>query len=213
MTRNERLLRYAGWFGVVVAAAAYYPRFAKDAVGMVLYPQGAECVLHGAPLLQCSKLFSYPPAFAFLMTPFALMPMGLRVAIWYLISVGASIGCFVVSEKLVMRLLPGRWSEAELAWLRLTTVLLSLKFVLAVFEYQAYDTLAALCVLVGLWAIVANRTFVSGAILALATAIKATPLVFLPYLLVKRRFLAAAVFCVALIVLSFLPDAYAAFKD
>ena len=50
MTRKDALRQYGPWVGLVVAAAAYYPRFAKDAVGMVLYPQAADCVLQGAPL-------------------------------------------------------------------------------------------------------------------------------------------------------------------
>lgn len=194
MTRKDALRQYGPWIGLVVAAAAYYPRFAKDAVGMVLYPQAADCVLQGAPLRQCAELFSYPPVFAFLMAPFALMPMGLRVVVWYVISVAASVGCFAISEKLVLRLLPGDWSEKDLAWLRIATIILSLKFVLAVFEWQAYDTLAYLFVLAGLWGIVTHRALIGGAVLALAAAIKATPLVFLPYLVVKRRFLAAAIF-------------------
>jgi alpha-1,2-mannosyltransferase len=213
VTRKDALRQYGPWAGLIVAAAAYFPRFAKDAVGMVVYPQGAECVLQGAPLRQCAELFSYPPALAFLMAPFAAMPMGLRVAVWYVISVAATVGCFAISEKLVMRMLPGRWSEIELAWLRIATIILSLKFVLAVFEYQAYDTLACLFVLAGLWAVVANRALLGAAALALAAAIKATPLVFLPYLVVKRRFLAAGIFTIVFIVLWLLPDAYAAVKN
>jgi hypothetical protein len=212
MARTEMLRRYGPWIALVIAAAAYFPRFAKDTVGMTVYPQGADCVLHGAPLRQCAELFSYPPVFAFLMTPFAPMPMGARVAVWYVISIAASVGCFAISEKLVMRLLPGRWSERELAWLRVVTILLSVKFVLAVLEYQAYDTLAFLILLAGLWAVFVKRQWSGGALLALAAAIKATPLVFLPYLIVKRRFTAAALFSVVFLGLWFLPDAYAALR-
>ena len=50
MTRKDALRQYGPWVGLIVAAAAYYPRFAKDSVGMVLYPQAADCVLQGAPL-------------------------------------------------------------------------------------------------------------------------------------------------------------------
>jgi Glycosyltransferase family 87 len=213
MTRKDALCQYGPWIGLVVAAAAYFPRFAQGSVGMILYPQGAECVLQGAPLRQCAELFSYPPTFALLMAPFTAMPMGLRLAVWYVISVTATVGCFVISEKLVLRLLPGRWSENELAWLRIVTIIVSIKFVLAVFEYQAYDTLAYFFVLAGLWAVVVNRAWLGGATLALAAAIKATPLVFLPYLVVKRRFLAAAIFTVVFIALWLLPDAYAALKN
>ena len=213
MTRKDTLRQYGPWIALIVAAAAYFPRFAKDSVGMTLYPKAAECVLQGAPLRQCAELFSYPPTFAFLMAPFAAMPMGLRVAVWYVISVAATVGCFAISEKLVMRLLPGRWSDNELAWLRIVTIIVSIKFVLAVFEWQAYDTLTYFIVLAGLWAVVVNRAWLGGAALALAAAIKATPLVFLPYLVVKRRFLAAAIFTVVFIALWLLPDAYAALKN
>jgi hypothetical protein len=115
MTWNGALRQYGPWIGLVAAAAAYFPRFAKDAVGMVLYPQAADCVLQGAPLRQCAELFSYPPVFAFLMIPFAPMPMGVRVVVWYVISIAATVGCYAISEKLVLRLLPGDWSEQDLA--------------------------------------------------------------------------------------------------
>ena len=212
LARNTALRRYGPGIGLAVAALAYYRRFAKDPVGMVVYPQGGECVLHGEPLRTCAEVFSYPPAFAFLMSPFSWLPMGPRIVVWYLISLAATLGCFWVSEQMVLRLLPGRWSQIELAWLRIVTVIVSLKFVLAVFEYQAYDTLAAFIVFLGLWAIVQNRTFVSGALLALAAAIKATPLVFLPYFVVKRRFVAATVFIVVFVALWLLPDAYNALQ-
>ncbi len=208
LARDTALRRYGPWIGLAVAAAAYYRRFAKDTVGMEVYPQGGECVLHGEPLRVCAELFSYPPAFAFLMAPFSWLPMGPRIAVWYLISLAATVGCFWVCEQLVLRLLPGRWSQIELAWLRIVTVIVSLKFVLAVFEYQAYDTLAAFIVFLGLWGIVRNRSLVSGALLALAAAIKATPLVFLPYLVVKRRYVAAAIFTVVFVALWLSPDAY-----
>jgi hypothetical protein len=213
MTRKETVRQYGPWVALIVAAAAYYQRFTEGAVGMVVYPQGAECVLQGAPLRQCAESFTYPPALAFLMVPFAAMPMGLRVAVWYVISVAATVGCFAISEKFVMRMLPGRWTENELAWLRVTTIIVSIKFVLAVFEYQAYDTLAYFFVLAGFWAVIVNRALLGGATLALAAAIKATPLVFLPYLVVKRRFMAAAIFTIVFIVLWLLPDAYAELKN
>jgi hypothetical protein len=93
------------------------------------------------------------------------------------------------------------------------TIIVSIKFVLAVFEWQAYDTLTYFIVLAGLWAIVVNRALWGAVLLAFATAIKATPLVFLPYLVVKRRFLATGLFIVVFVALWLLPDAYWALKN
>jgi hypothetical protein len=81
-----------------------------------------------------------------------------------------------------------------LFWLRLFALLLSAKLVLAVFENQAYDALVLVAVLLGLAALGEERPVAAGASLALAAALKATPLVFLPYLLWKRYFAAAAAF-------------------
>jgi Glycosyltransferase family 87 len=80
------------------------------------------------------------------------------------------------------------------------------KFILAVFENQAYDALVVMAVLLGLAALTEGRAFAAGASLALAAALKATPLVFLPYLLWKRHFTAVAIFGVVYALASLLPD-------
>jgi hypothetical protein len=81
-----------------------------------------------------------------------------------------------------------------------------LKFILAVYENQAYDLLSLPIILSGILALTDGRD-VSGAIwLAAAAALKVTPLIFLPYLLFKGRIAAAGVFVIAFAVISFLPD-------
>ena len=80
------------------------------------------------------------------------------------------------------------------------------KLILAVFENQAYDALVLVGVLLGLAALSQNRPLAAGAGLALAAALKATPLIFLPYLLWKRYFAAAAAFVLVYALASLLPD-------
>ena len=79
---------------------------------------------------------------------------------------------------------------------------------LAVFENQAYDSLVLVILLGGLAALMTGRELWGGAGLALAAALKATPLIFLPYLLWKRHFVAAGAFAVAFLGASFLPDLF-----
>ena len=62
---SKYLLRYGPWLLILIAAAAYYPRFVKDPVGMEMYPQAAFCLLHGQMLQVCDNGFTYPPIFAF----------------------------------------------------------------------------------------------------------------------------------------------------
>jgi hypothetical protein len=190
----------------LAAAAAYYPRFVKLPAGMETYPQAAACLWHGQVLAACDQGFTYPPFFAFVMLPFVPMPLWLRDLVWYGVTLAATFGAFKLSEYIAGRSLAAPLQRAELSWLRFFALLLSAKLILAVFENQAYDALVLVAVLVGLTALIDDRPLAAGAGLALAAALKATPLIFLPYLLWKRYFAAAAAFVVVYAAASLLPD-------
>jgi hypothetical protein len=204
----ELVRRWGPWLALVVAAVAYYPRFIKRPNGMTLYPQAAECLRMQEILLTCAHDFTYPPVFGFLMMPFVPMPLGLRNLVWYAITLGAMIVSFWLCDNLVRRLYPGPWERKELIWLRVASLLLIAKFMLAVLENQAYDVLPLVLVLGGIFWLATERPLAGAAWLAVAAAIKATPLLFLPYLLLKRRFLAAACFVAVFLVVSILPDLF-----
>lgn len=202
--------RYGPGIGLTIAALAYYPRFVKGAGGMMLYPQAAECLLSHQSIPDCAIVFTYPPAFAFLIIPFVSLPMWARDVVWYLVTWAALVGVWRGSEYLTRRLYPGDWTERELFVLRMSTALLSLKFILAVLENQAYDLLVLVLIVAGLCAIAGARAKLGAVGLAVATAIKATPLVFLPWLIVRRHYAAAATFVLVVIALSLLPDLFLA---
>lgn len=206
---KQWLDKYGPWIALAVASVAYYRRFAKpDDSGMFLYPQAAQCLSDNQVMQTCAGAFTYPPAFAFVMTPFAAMPMGLRVFVWYVITVAAAVGVYRLSERVAGKLFAERFSDLEMAWVRIVSIILSIKFVLAVLENQAYDLLSFIFIMLGLAGLVSGRALMGGAALGLAAAIKATPLIFLPYLIVKGRFVAAAGFTAALLALSFAPDIF-----
>jgi Glycosyltransferase family 87 len=198
--------RYGAWLLMIVAAAAYYPRFVKLPAGMETYPQAAACLWHGQVLQVCDPGFTYPPFFALVMLPFLPMPLWLRDLVWYGVTLAATLGVFKLSEHIAVKSLAAALTRTELFWLRLFALLLSAKLVLAVFENQAYDGLVLVGVLLGLAALGEERPVAAGAGLALAAALKATPLVFLPYLLWKRYFAAAAAFVLVYALASLLPD-------
>jgi hypothetical protein len=191
---------------IIFAAAAYYPRFVKLPAGMETYPQAASCLWHGQILQACDQGFTYPPFFAFLMLPFVPMPLWLRDLVWYGATLAATIGAFKLSEIIASRSLTTPLRRPELSWLRFFALLLSAKLILAVFENQAYDALVLVALVFGLWALSDERPLAAGAGLALAAALKATPLIFLPYLVWKRHFSAAAAFVCVYATASLLPD-------
>src|SRR5262249_6833564 len=157
--------------------------------------------------------FTYPPFFAFVMLPFAPMPMWLRDLVWYLVTFAATIGAVKLSEPIARKAVAAPPESTELCWLRFFTLLLSAKLILAVSENQAYDALVPIAVLAGLAALTSGRGLAAGAGLALAAALKATPLIFLPYLLWMRYFAAAAAFVVVYATASLSPDIFFAPAD
>ena len=205
---SKNLCGYGPWLLVLVAAAAYYVRFIRFPAGMQMYPEAAYCLWHGQMLQSCDLGFTYPPLFAFLMLPFAPMPLWLRDLVWYLVTVGATIGSFKLAETIARNAVAVPLNAVELGWMRFLGLLLSSKLILAVFENQAYDALVLLVLLAGLAALSTGRGLWAGAGLALAAALKATPVIFLSYLLWRRHFVAAAAFVVIFLGASLLPDMF-----
>jgi alpha-1,2-mannosyltransferase len=180
--------RYIAWIATIIVVAAYYPRFIKDAGGLAVFPAAAECMLRGETPLHCKTvLFAHPPFFALLAIPLAAIPVWLREAVWYLLLIGTLVASLQLCEALARRLFPGDWTARELTQFRILTFVLSSKFMLAVLENQAFDSIALAFILLGLLALVRGSNFLAGAGFAVAAALKVTPLIFLPYLLVKRR--------------------------
>lgn len=200
---NQRRLL---WAGAIVALAAYYPRFLKGG-GLHIFPVAAECMLRGETPLHCkSVIFAYPPFFALLFVPLTAMPPWLRELFWYFVLAATVFASLRLCEVLARKLFPGGWSDHDLALLRVFTFVLTLKFILAVFENQAYDSIAFVFIMLGLLAVTNGRWVLGASGFAVAAALKVTPLIFLPYLLFKGRFGAALIFVVVVAGLSLLPD-------
>jgi hypothetical protein len=198
--------RYGWWLGLIVFFVAYYRRFISQDDGIILYAQGAQCLLDNQILPKCALAFTYPPAFAFIMIPFAPLPLWLRLLLWYAVTIIAILGIYKFSERIAAKLFADSFSEKEMIWVRVISIALSLKFVLAVMENEAYDALPVLFIVLGLATLLKGRDALGGASLGFAAAIKATPLIFLPYLLIKKRFSAAAGFLIVLFAMSYAPD-------
>lgn len=198
-------LRATPWIVLVVAAAAYYPRFALRP-GLALYTQAAGCLVQQQSMADCSPAFTYPPFFGFVMIPFLALPQTAQTVVWYVISIGCAVLSCRIAEAIARRLIPGTWSEREIVWLRSLAVLLALKFILSVLENEAYDLLALPFLLGGVLAMTEFRQARAGVLLAIAAALKVTPLLFLPYLVLRRQFVAALVFVVVLAIASVVAD-------
>jgi len=185
----------------------YYFRFAEYDWGMIpTFSPVGDCLMRGEHLATCAHAFPYPPLFALLMVPLTYLPMWARNVMWYGVLVSATYGCFRICEFLAVKAF--QMAREELFWLRLFSVLLSLKFVLSVFENQAYDSLVFFFMLVGLLGLSQNRNFAAATGLAAATALKPTPVLMLLYALFLRKWKVFALGVGVWLALSLLPDVF-----
>jgi len=175
---------------------------------MTLFPLAANCMLQGKAIGTCAPAFTYPPVFAFFMIPFAPLPMWTRNLLWYAALVGATWLSFRLCERLTRMAFPGRWQQQELVRMRFLAVALSLRFILSVFENQAYDGIVFLFLLLGLEGMANGRNIQSSAGFGMAAALKATPLLFFPYLLLRGRVKLFIACVVVYLGVSFLPDLF-----
>ena len=91
-------------------------------------------------------------------------------------------------------------------------MLLCAKHIADVLNYESYDAPALAVIMLGTWALAAGREALGGCGLAVAAATRATPLIFLPYLVLKRRYLAGLAFVAGFAAVSLLPDAVSALE-
>ena len=83
---------------------------------------------------------------------------------------------------------------------------------LDVITYASHDPLSLALIMLGTWALFNGREAVGGLWLAVAAAIRASPLIYLPYLILKRRLIACGVFLIALLGVSAIPDVIGALR-
>jgi alpha-1,2-mannosyltransferase len=159
-----------------------------------VYLAAGRDVLHGQPLYAAflhhpfpdatlRPAYIYPPIFALLVAPLGLLPDGVAAALWMAIE-QASLAVAVV---VVLRWLrPTRWAVAALLFVTLTFYPLWVD----VAQGQA-NLLVLMLVTVGIVGVLRGQP-AFGALIGAAAALKLTPLILIVWLLLDRRFRAAA---------------------
>ncbi len=204
---KEWFARWGGWLLLFVLAAAYYPSFGKGLDSVALYAEAGRCMLRAQELLPCVPMFSYQPALAVLMIPFVFIPTVLHKLVWYVVCIGSLVIVVRIAEAMAERLYPGVTRGNSGLWLRGICLFLSSKHILDCLNYQVYELPALAIMMTGLWSLTVGREASGGFLLAVAAAIRATPLIFLPYLVVRLRYVALAAMVVGFTAVSLLPDA------
>ena len=146
----EFLRRHRVLLLLILVATVYYARFVRRPDGVTLYPLGAEALINGISLERGAPGFTYPPIVALVMIPLVPLPMWLRNLTWYVALIACTWISFRLCVQLVIRDYPKLEHGKKSVWWKAVALVLSLKFILAVFENQAYDSVVLLCLLIGL---------------------------------------------------------------
>ena len=159
-----------------------------------VYMAGAHGLFSGALYSQPTRgdLFTYPPFAALVFVPLAWLPSTTAAqVVWALLNEAAVLALLTIAIRAVRPDLPRR--SRRLWALGLAAPVLFLDPVLLAIRHGQVDILITVLVV---WDLVgarrlAGRTVPQGVATGLAAAIKLTPLIFVPYLVLTRRFKAA----------------------
>jgi len=207
-----RVLPWSDWIVLIATAAALYPMFGRSSDMGPFYSTAAGCILRGEALLTCLPPYPYQPALGIFFIPLAFLPPVLQRLIWYVIFVGCLVLAVRLTEAIAERLYPGSTRGQNLFWLRTIMLVTCGKHFLDVITYASHDPLSLAIIMFATWALFNGREAAGGLWLAVAAAIRASPLIYLPYLILKRRLLASLVFVVAFLAVSLIPDIVGALR-
>jgi hypothetical protein len=182
--------------------------FIQNLIDFPVYYAAGQSLLKGrtdlyAPDFALGRVmdYRYLPFFLMVFTPLWLIPYSVSAYIWYLLSVIEIIGSVII----IFRIFPGLASSKK-SWLLIALATLQY-FVIAV-HYGNAHLLAAFLLFASLYLFQRGREVIAGLMMALAITIKLTPVLLMPYFVLKRRWGMLASVSVLLMVINFIPSFY-----
>ncbi len=198
--------KHLPWVGfgclAVLAAVMFQARARNQMYDFEVYRVAATRVVAGESLFRVEDghwQYKYFPAFAFVLAPLALMPPAAARAVWF----GLTILLVVLLVNRSYRLLPDR--RRAPAFLITLIVLMMGKFYVREIGLGQSNALLAVLAIAAVAEWRAGRDLTAGALLAAATVVKPYAILFLPYLLWRRRISGVSAFVGVLVVAILLP--------
>src|SRR5712692_5899790 len=145
--------------------------------------------------------YRYPPFFLIALTPLWFLPYKLAAYIWYLLSVLEIIGCVLI----VARVFPAI-RKSRILWV--VVALGVIQYFVMALHYGNAHVLVTFLLFASLYYALWQKELAAAALMALAITIKLTPVLFLPYFVLKRRWTLLASVCVFLVAFNIAPSGY-----
>jgi hypothetical protein len=173
-----------------------------------VYVQAAQRLLTGEPIYRPKEPYVYPPVMAQAAIPFTYASQDWERLAWFLVSVS----CLLFMTRWAWQLAGGSelpplgrtgWKEHAIWLLGLAC---GFRYGLDCIAHQQTDVLVGALVLGGCVALVQARSLVGATCFGLAAGIKCTPLLWIVYLIGRRRRRAAAWVLAVAVGVNLLPD-------
>jgi alpha-1,2-mannosyltransferase len=182
--------------------------FIRNLIDFPVYYAAGQSLLKGrtdlyAPDFALGRVmdYRYLPFFLVAFTPLWLIPYSVSAYIWYLLSVIEITSCVII----ISRICPALGSSRK-AWLLIA--LSTLQYFVVAVHYGNAHLLAVFLLFAAAYSFRKGREVIAGLLMALAITIKLTPVLLLPYFVLKRKWRMLASVCILLIVINFIPSVY-----
>jgi len=153
--------------------------------------------------------FKYSPFFAFIMSPIGLLPIKAAAALFFTINFIAAITLFILIKKIILKT---NLSAKEGFFLYFSGILLTFRYILL--NWDSGQVVIIICALVAgfLYLLSRDKDIPAAALLAASILIKYTSALFIPYLILRKKFKAAAMTFGFLAIWLSLPALYVGIK-
>lgn len=187
---------------LAIALTLHFSQLIPKMPDFQVYWTGAERAVAGAPLYRVEDghyQFKYLPAFAVCSMPLGLLSLPVAKCIWFIDSVLLTVVIFALS----VNLLPERRMPTRLT-LSLAVVTLGKFYVRELQLGQANILFCALAVL-ALLAIRSGREGLAGVFAAATVLVKPYGIIFLPWLMIRRKYAAFVIMGMGIVLIVLLP--------
>ncbi len=185
---DHRLKLKKGFLSVIIALLVItygYKMYHKEG-DLITYREASLHLISGSEIYRNEAgAFVYPPFAAFLMIPFAELDIHTARGVLYITDL---LFIFLSFQALQMVIGPYRKIRSNASTINLVAILLTFRFFLSAIDNQQTDLILLAFSLMSLAAFGDKKYLTSGIFLAAAISIKLTPLLFIPYFLLRKSY-------------------------
>jgi hypothetical protein len=173
----------------IIAAAAYITYFFPKQDFSVYYAAGRSLLsgrvdLYAPDFANAGVMdYRYPPVFILLFAPFALLPFAASVFVWAVLMLTAMVASMRQIAEAAGRLL----QTDKLKLILFIATLFSVKYLLVALKPQNVHLFLVIAVFASFFLLIKQKLLPASLLMALVIAIKAFPVLLLPYFAIKRQ--------------------------